>query len=122
LSTTSDYRRIGRWEREAVLDKMHGRLDANRAAMQMRRQTVEHSFGTIKAWMGATRFLCRGLPRVSAEMSLRVLAYNLKRVMARARNSWAAPRCQVDGDEHRDLDGICNLCARSVQFILKQEA
>ncbi len=39
------------------------------------------SAGTIKAWMGATHFLCRRLPRVSAEMSLHVLAYNLKRVM-----------------------------------------
>jgi Transposase DDE domain len=47
----------------------------------MRRQTVEHPFGTIKAWMGATHFLCRRLPKVSAEMSLHVLAYNLKRVM-----------------------------------------
>ena len=79
--TTSDYRRIGRWEHEAVLDKMQERLDANPEAMRMRRQTVEHPFGTIKAWMGATHFLCRRLPKVSAEMSLHVLAYNLKRVM-----------------------------------------
>src|SRR5689334_18265429 len=79
--SASDYRRIGRWEHEAVLDKMQGRLDVNPEAMQMRRQTVEHPFGTIKAWMGATHFLCRRLPRVSAEMSLHVLAYNLKRVM-----------------------------------------
>ena len=79
--TTSDYRRIGRWEHEAVLDKMQGRLDANPEAMQVRRRTAEHPFGTIKAWMGATHFLCRRLPRVSAEMSLHVLAYNLKRVM-----------------------------------------
>jgi hypothetical protein len=79
--TTSDYRRIGRWEHEAVLDKMQGRLDANPEAMQMRRQTVEHPLGTIKAWMGATHFLCRRLPRVSAQMSLQVMAYNLKRAM-----------------------------------------
>ena len=79
--TTSDYRRIGRWEHEAVLDKMQGRLDADPEAMQVRRRTAEHPFGTIKAWMGATHFLCRRLPRVSAEMSLHVLAYNLKRVM-----------------------------------------
>jgi hypothetical protein len=79
--TTSDYRRIGRWEHEAVLDKMQGRLDADPEAMQMRRQTVEHPLGTIKAWMGATHFLCRRLPRVSAQMSLQVMAYNLKRAM-----------------------------------------
>ena len=64
-----------------LLDKMQRRLDANPEAMQVRRRTAEHPFGTIKAWMGTTHFLCRRLPRVSAEMSLHVLAYNLKRVM-----------------------------------------
>jgi len=49
--------------------------------MRIRRQTVEHSFGTIKSWMGATHFLMKTLDRVSTEMSLHVLAYNLKRVM-----------------------------------------
>ena len=47
----------------------------------MRRQTVEHPFGTIKAWMGATHFLMRTLPNVATEMALHVLAYNMKRVM-----------------------------------------
>jgi transposase len=79
--TTAKYRRIGRWEHEAVLDDMQRRLDDHPAAMQVRRSTAEHPFGTIKAWMGATHFLCRGLSRVSAEMSLHVLAYNLKRAM-----------------------------------------
>jgi transposase len=79
--TTSDYRRIGRWEHEEVLEKMQRRLDRNPSRMQLRRQTAEHPFGTIKSWMGATHFLCRTLPKVSAEMSLHVLAYNLKRVM-----------------------------------------
>jgi transposase len=49
--------------------------------MRVRRQTVEHPFGTLKAWMGATHFLTKTLERVSTEMSLHVLAYNLKRVM-----------------------------------------
>ena len=49
--------------------------------MRIRRQTVEHPFGTIKAWMGATHFLTRTLGRVSTEMSLHVLAYNMKRVI-----------------------------------------
>ena len=31
--------------------------------------------------MGATHFLIKTLPRVRTEMSLRVLAYNIKRVM-----------------------------------------
>lgn len=50
-------------------------------AMRIRRQTVEHPFGTIKYWMGARHFLTRTLDRVSTEMSLHVLAYNMKRVM-----------------------------------------
>ncbi len=79
--TTAEYRRIGRWEHEVVLDDMQRRLDDSPTAMQIRRSTAEHPFGTIKAWMGATHFLCRGLSRVSTEMSLHVLAYNLKRVM-----------------------------------------
>jgi hypothetical protein len=79
--TTSVYRRIGRWEHEHVLDKMQARLDRDPTRMQARRQTAEHPFGTIKAWMGATHFLSRTLPRVSAEMGLHVLAYNLKRVI-----------------------------------------
>ena len=57
------------------------RLKLKVDAMRIRRQTVEHPFGTIKAWMGATHFLTRTIDRVSAEMSLHVLAYNLKRVI-----------------------------------------
>ena len=50
-------------------------------AARERRQTVEHPFGTLKAWMGATHFLTRTLPKVRTEMSLHVLAYNMKRVI-----------------------------------------
>ncbi|SFN03332.1 Transposase DDE domain-containing protein [Methylobacterium pseudosasicola] len=46
------------------------------------RQTVEHVFGILKAWMGATHFLTRELKNVASEMSLQVLAYNMKRVIA----------------------------------------
>jgi transposase len=79
--TTGDYRRITRWEHEAVLDAMQERLDRQPDSMRVRRRTVEHPFGTLKAWMGATHFLTRTLARVRTEMSLHVLAYNLKRVM-----------------------------------------
>ena len=50
-------------------------------AMAIRRQTVEHPFGTIKAWMGSTHFLMKTLEKVKTEMSLHVLAYNLKRMI-----------------------------------------
>jgi hypothetical protein len=42
---------------------------------------VEHPFGTMKPRMGATHFLTKTLPKVAAEMALKVLAYNLTRVM-----------------------------------------
>ena len=79
--TTGKERRIKRWEHEDVLEAMQQRLDQAPEKMEVRRQTVEHPFGTIKAWMGATHFLTKTLGRVSTEMSLHVLAYNLKRVM-----------------------------------------
>jgi transposase len=79
--TTSKYRRIARWEHEDVLERMQERLDRTPEASRLRRQTVEHPYGTLKAWMGATHFLTKTLPRVSTEMSLHVLAYNLKRMM-----------------------------------------
>jgi hypothetical protein len=60
---------------------MQARLDHAPEMMRIRRQTVEHPFGTIKAWMGATHFLTRTIERVSTEMSLHVLAYNMKRVI-----------------------------------------
>ena len=49
--------------------------------VRQRRETVEHPFGTIKAWMGATHFLMKTLPKVATEMALHVLAYNMTRVM-----------------------------------------
>jgi transposase len=79
--TPSTERRVTRWEHEDVLDAMQTRLDQAPDSMRIRRQTVEHPFGTLKAWMGATHFLTKTLDRVSTEMSLHVLAYNLKRVM-----------------------------------------
>jgi transposase len=79
--TTGNYRRITRWEHEAVLEAMQNRLDRQPDSMRVRRRTAEHPFGTLKFWMGATHFLTRTLARVRTEMSLHVLAYNLKRVM-----------------------------------------
>lgn len=79
--TTEKLRRIRRWKHEKVLDDIERRLEAKPDAMAIRRSTVEHPFGTIKAWMGATHFLTRTQEKVSTEMSLHVLAYNFKRVL-----------------------------------------
>ena len=78
--TPSDYRRISRWEHEAIVDRLDARMERNPDMMKVRRSTVEHPFGTLKAWMGSTHFQMKTIKRVSAEMSLHVLAYNLKRV------------------------------------------
>ena len=79
--TPSPQRRITRWEHEEVLEDMQRRLDLAPESMRIRRQTVEHPFGTIKLWMGWTHFQMRTLKHVRTEMSLHVLAYNMKRVM-----------------------------------------
>jgi transposase len=79
--TTGKERRITRWEHEHVLEAVQRRLDEHPEKMRMRRETVEHPFGTIKARMGATHFLMKTLPRVATEMALHVLAYNLTRTM-----------------------------------------
>src|SRR6516162_9399881 len=79
--TSGKERRITRWEHEHVLEAVQKRLDKNPQAMRVRRETVEHTFGTLKMRMGATHFLMKRLPKVATEMALHVLAYNLTRVM-----------------------------------------
>ena len=79
--TTGTERRITRWEHEHVVEAVQQRLDEHPEKMRQRRETVEHPFGTIKSWMGSTHFQMKTLKRVSTEMALHVLAYNLKRVM-----------------------------------------
>jgi transposase len=79
--TPGPERRITRWEHEHVLEVVQQRLDANPHAMRVRRETVEHPFGTLKMRMGATHFLMKRLPKVATEMALHVLAVNLTRVM-----------------------------------------
>ena len=79
--TTGPERRIARWQHEHVLEAVQKRLDENPQVIRVRRETVEHPFGTIKARMGATHFLMRTLPKVASEMALSVLAYNLTRVL-----------------------------------------
>lgn len=79
--TTGKERRVSRWEHEEILESVQVRLANDKNKMRERRATVEHPFGTLKHWMGATHFLTRSLDRVSTEMSLHILAYNLKRCM-----------------------------------------
>jgi hypothetical protein len=80
--TTGKERRVTRWEHEQVIEKLQARLDKKPEAMRIRRQTVEHPFGTIKHWMGSQHFKTKTLKCVSTEMSLHVLAYNIKRTIS----------------------------------------
>jgi len=79
--TTGNERRVSRWVHEAVLERAQTRLDSRPDIMRTRRATVEHPFGTLKSWMGSTHFQMKTLPRVSTEMSLHVLSYNMKRAI-----------------------------------------
>ena len=49
--------------------------------MSRRKGLAEHPFGTFKRWAGQEHFLTRGMKNVSTEMSLSILAYNLKRAL-----------------------------------------
>lgn len=70
----ADRRKMRRWIREADIEAMQARLDAAPETTVIRKQTVEHPFGTIKVWMGASHFLMKSKKNVSTEMSLHVLA------------------------------------------------
>ena len=79
--TTGEYRRISRWVHADVLERVEARLAQRPDAMRIRSATVEHPYGTIKQWAGSTHFLTKTIDKVSTEMSLHVLAYNVKRVI-----------------------------------------
>jgi transposase len=79
--TSSKERKIRRWEHESVLDDAEVELKQHTDAMRQRKRLVEHPYGTIKHWMGSTHFLMKRLANVKAEMSLHVLAYNMKRAI-----------------------------------------
>jgi len=79
--TRGGFRRITRWEGEAVLNRMATRLAVRPEILNIRRETVEHPFGSIKQWMNQGAFLMRGLEKVRAEFSLTALTYNLRRAI-----------------------------------------
>lgn len=80
-STSKSPRRMSRWEHQDQIDRMDDLNESMPDGMLIRKQTVEHPFGTIKSWMGATHFLTRGFKNVGTEMNLHVLAYNLTRAI-----------------------------------------
>lgn len=79
--TTAPYRRITRWEGEAIVEAMHARVAAHPEMIAQRKAIVEHPFGSIKFWMEQRAFMMRGLEKVRGEFHLSALAYNMKRVI-----------------------------------------
>ena len=83
LPSKTKYREIYRWEHEALLDTHRQRMkQAGGSMMRTRASMVEHPFGTLKRWCGWVHFLVRGKEKVSGEMNLLMLCYNLKRVLS----------------------------------------
>ena len=74
-------RTITREAHEHLMEKRAERVKRKPQIMKLRKALVEDPFGTIKRAMNAGYFLCKGLAAVRAEMSLTILAYNLKRVL-----------------------------------------
>ena len=79
--TEAAFRKVTRYETEAVLDRMAERLAAWPEVLDRRRESVEHPFGSVKQWMGQGAFLMRGLKNVRAELSLTAIAYNPRRAI-----------------------------------------
>ncbi|MDR9417717.1 transposase, partial [Gracilimonas sp.] len=69
------------WLHEGIIEAQKERVRQNPEKIKLRGQLAEHPFGTLKRAMGSGYFLTKGLEKVSAEMSLSVLAYNMKRVL-----------------------------------------
>ena len=75
-------RKLTRWEHQDCIDSMDKLMKKRPDLMLIRKQTVEHPFGTIKCWMGMTHLLTRRFKNVRTEMNLHVLAYNFKRMLS----------------------------------------
>ena len=111
--TTGKERRITRWEHEHLVDAMRERLSGNDDPMNLRRSTVEHPFGTIKAWMGVTHFQMR---------RLRNAVYRVDRNGALDANSpiegpapWPSPACHRKADYRNRLNRVWNIPVSSAR-------
>lgn len=78
--TTAKHRQIRRLVNEAVVERAAARLAKRPEMCAVRKETVEHVFGSIRNWNHDV-FLLRGLAKVRAEFNLSALVYNLRRVL-----------------------------------------
>jgi transposase len=72
---------IERSQYAEAVEKNNKRIVQHPTVYCKRQQIVEHPFGTIKRWWGYSYTLLKGLKKVSADLGLVYLCYNLKRVM-----------------------------------------
>lgn len=72
---------IYRWEHEEILEEMKKRVENNREKVKKRQWLVEHPFGTLKRAFNQGYMLMKGIEKVAGEISLSILAYNIKRVI-----------------------------------------
>ena len=79
VEQNSPYNHFGRRKQKDARVKLV--IRRNPDDMQRRKELVEHPFGTIKWYDGAHYFLCRGKEKVSAEIALSFLTYNLRRAI-----------------------------------------
>ena len=77
--TSAPRRYVYRHWHHHALERMVGRVKADKSLMKTRCSTVEHPFGTLKHYLGG-RFLLRGRLKAATETTLAVLGYNLRRV------------------------------------------
>lgn len=81
LAENSAYKKIERWEHEAVVERHKRRMAGAGTVMKARSQLVEHPFGTLKHRAGMHHFLMRGLEKCRGEFGLMVLCYNFTRAL-----------------------------------------
>jgi transposase len=72
---------IERSQYAEAVEKNNKRIKEHKEIYLRRQQIVEHPFGTIKRWWGYSYTLLKGIKKVSADLGLVYLCYNLKRVM-----------------------------------------
>ncbi len=80
-TTAQRGRKLRRWIHEDVLERLRERIRGQPELLKERKKLAEHPFGTIKRTMDQGYFLMKGTKKVTTEISLTVLAYNLKRVI-----------------------------------------
>ena len=75
-------RYVSRYTREDLIIKMRNRLitKAGKKKYKQRAPTVETPFAHFKKNLSFRQFFCRGLPRVSAELKLLCIGYNIRKI------------------------------------------